>query len=87
MSQHKCKCGYVSRKAEERDIHARICAEASPTKARPAVGGEFYKGIEWLACWLLDNVEGETITEEQLRPWAAKAWKAHLKRQNGTAKR
>ena len=47
-----------------------------------AVGGDFYLGIEWMACWLLDNVEGETITEEQLRPWAAKAWAAHLKRQN-----
>ncbi len=44
-----------------------------------AAGGDFYNGIEWLACWLLDNVEGETITEEQLRPWAAKAWTEHLK--------
>lgn len=43
---------------------------------------DFYNGIEWLACWLLDNVEGETITEEQLRPWAAKAWAEHLKRHN-----
>jgi hypothetical protein len=47
-----------------------------------AVGGDFYNGIEWLACWLLDNVEGEMISEEQLRPWAAKAWEAHLKRPN-----
>ena len=47
-----------------------------------AAGGDFYNGIEWLACWLLDNVEGETITEEQLRPWAAKAWAEHLKRHN-----
>jgi hypothetical protein len=39
-----------------------------------------YKGIEWLACWMLDNVEGEEVTEEQLRPWAVKAWEAHLKR-------
>ena len=37
-----------------------------------------YKGIEWFACWLLDHAEGETITEEQLRPWAVEAWKAHL---------
>lgn len=44
--------------------------------------GQFYKGIEWLACWLLDNVEGETVTEEQLRPWAIQAWKEHLKRAN-----
>ena len=47
---------------------------------RTKVGGDFYGGIEWLACWLLDNVEGETITEEQLRPWAAKAWEAYLNR-------
>lgn len=47
-----------------------------------AVGGDCRNGIEWLACWLLDNVEGEIITEEQLRPWAVKAWRAHLKRHN-----
>ena len=50
----------------------------------PAIAAEcadFYNGVEWLACWLLDNKEGETITEEQLRPWAVEAWKAHLKRQ------
>jgi len=50
--------------------------------AGSSVGGDFYQGIEWLACWLLDNVEGETITEEQLRPWAQKAWFAHLDRKN-----
>lgn len=58
----------------------------TPTASTPAhgytAGGDFYNGIEWLACWLLDNVEGETITEEQLRPWAAKAWAEHLKRYN-----
>jgi hypothetical protein len=43
-----------------------------------AIGSDFYNGIEWLACWLLDNAEGETITEEQLRPWAFQAWNAHL---------
>jgi len=47
--------------------------------------GDFYQGVEWLACWLLDNVEGETITEEQLRPWAQKAWFAHLDRENSKA--
>lgn len=46
------------------------------------VCGDLYNGIEWLACWLLDNVEGEMITEEQLRPWAAKAWEAHLKKKS-----
>ena len=50
--------------------------------ANYAAGGDFYNGVEWLACWLLDNVEGETITEEQLRPWAAKAWAEHLKGHN-----
>lgn len=41
-----------------------------------------YDGIEWFACWLLDHAEGETITEELLRPWAMEARKAHLKRRN-----
>ncbi len=50
-----------------------------------AVGGEFYSGLEWFACWLLDHAEGETITEEILRPWAYKAWQAHLKKQNAIA--
>lgn len=54
----------------------------SDATACSAVGGDFYNGVEWLACWLLDNAEGETITEEQLRWWAAKAWEAHLKQQN-----
>lgn len=40
----------------------------------------FYRGVEYFACWLLDNVEGETITEEQLRPWAQQAW---LERKKG----
>ena len=47
-----------------------------------AVGGDFYKGLEWFACWLLDHAEGETITEELLRPWAQQAWMKHLKRHN-----
>ena len=47
-----------------------------------AVGGEFYNGLEWFACWLLDHKEGDTITEELLRPWAYEAWKEHLVRQN-----
>lgn len=42
------------------------------------INGDFYNGIEWFACWLLDNAEGEIITEEKLRPWAIKAWKAKL---------
>lgn len=58
----------------------RLCPSDATTCS--SVGGDFYKGIEWLACWLLDNVEGEMITEEQLRPWAQKAWLAHLDRKN-----
>lgn len=42
--------------------------------SRPTRRGQFYNGIEWLACWLLDNTEGETITEQQLRTWATEAW-------------
>ena len=51
------------------------------------VGSDFYNGIEWLACWLLDHAEGETITEEQLRPWAVAAWADHLKRANAPGDR
>ena len=40
----------------------------------------FYAGVEYFACWLLDNAEGETVTEEQLRPWAQQAW---LERKKG----
>lgn len=60
----------------------KLVRELQSESPGSAVGGDFYNGIEWLACWLLDNAEGETITEEQLRPWAAKAWAEHLKRQN-----
>jgi hypothetical protein len=57
-----------------------LCGTCNPPC--PAVGGDFYNGLEWFACWLLDNKEGETITEELLRPWAYEAWQAHLKKQN-----
>lgn len=71
----RCNCGklwqYVEDEAEE-GAWLR-----SPNATAPLDEGcDFYKGIEWFACWLLDNVEGETITEEQLRPWAVKAWSA-----------
>jgi hypothetical protein len=59
-----------------------VASGPSDATACSSVGSDFYQGIEWLACWLLDNVEGETITEEQLRPWAQKAWLAHLDRKN-----
>ena len=67
-------------------MNAKKRIEKSTGPSAPAVvrprRGQFYQGVEWLACWLLDNAEGETITEEQLRPWAAKAWAEHLKRSN-----
>jgi hypothetical protein len=65
--------------ASEREREALCPSDATTCSS---VGGDFYKGIEWLACWLLDNCEGEEITEEQLRPWAQKAWLAHLDRKN-----
>jgi hypothetical protein len=43
---------------------------------------DIYNGIEWFACWLLDNVEGEIITEEMLRPWAIEAWEEYNKYKN-----
>lgn len=50
-------------------------------KNGPAVGGEFYSGIEWMGAWLLDHAEGETVMEERLRSWAAEAWNEYLLRQ------
>lgn len=46
------------------------------------VGGEFYNGIEWMASWMLDNVEGEQVDEITLRQWAVNAWLLHLEKQN-----
>jgi hypothetical protein len=66
----------------ERPPAKEVASARRSAAACSSVGGDFYQGIEWLACWLLDNVEGETITEEQLRPWAQKAWLAHLDRKN-----
>ena len=45
-------------------------------------GGDFCSGIEWFGGWLVDNAEGETITEELLAMWASKAWQAHAEKQN-----
>ena len=58
------------------------------TKALPsstgslAKGGDFYNGIEWMAAWMVDNVEGHEVAEEKLCEWAAKAWLQHIKKQN-----
>jgi hypothetical protein len=85
-TDHKqpCACGDC---ADNRRQSALAAAKELPEARQSAaacssVGGDFYQGIEWLACWLLDHAEGETITEEQLRPWAQKAWFAHLDRKN-----
>ena len=60
-----------------------ICPEHAHDEAcKVCIAGsgntEFYDGIEWFACWLLDHAEGETITEEQLRPWAVSAYQGYL---------
>ena len=68
--------------AAETDQTTSVPAVDLPRLVVPSVGDNFYSGIEWLACWLLDNCEGEEITEEQLRPWAAKAREAHVFRHN-----
>jgi hypothetical protein len=73
----KAKPASKSQKARSRTAKGRSLKRvASPRR------GQFYKGIEWLACWLLDTAEGETVTEEKLRSWAIQAWKEHLKRAN-----
>lgn len=41
---------------------------------RVAPPGDFYRGMEWFACWLLDHAEGEIIMEELLRGWVTEAW-------------
>ena len=63
-------------------------SETAATKALPsstgslAKGGDFYNGIEWMAAWMVDNVEGHVVAEEKLCGWAAKAWLQHIKKQN-----
>jgi hypothetical protein len=51
------------------DAHAPDCAENARHEGTK-------EGIEWMACWLLDHKEGETITEELLRQWACEALNA-----------
>lgn len=64
-------------------IDAALLQSNQQPKREPCdASGEFYLGIEWLACWMLDHVEGETVTEELLREWATKAWREGKKRQN-----
>lgn len=67
-------------------IDAELASDSLEQRARAAaIDVDFYNGIEWFACWLLDHREGETITEEQLRPWAVEAWKLHLDKGGETA--
>jgi hypothetical protein len=61
-----------------------IFDSTKPQTIESTIGSEFYNGIEWFACWMLDHAEGETITEEQLRPWAGKSWADHLKQRTKT---
>jgi hypothetical protein len=39
--------------------------------------GSYDEGIGWFAAWLVDNAEGEVITEEMLLLWASKATIEH----------
>ena len=55
-----------------RSVH-RACSGATK---------DFYRGIESFAAWLVDNAEGETVTEELVLIWATKAWREGKKRQN-----
>ena len=64
-----------------KEIETKLPVE-QPRLVVPSIGDQFYEGVEWLACWLLDNCEGEEIAEEQLRPWAARAWEARVSRHN-----
>lgn len=57
-------------------------SELSISSGSAQHGGEFCSGIEWFGGWLVDNAEGETITEELLAMWAGKAWQAHVEKQN-----
>ena len=43
---------------------------------------EFYLGVEWLGAWLVDHVEGGTVTEELVVEWCSQAWAKHILRQN-----
>jgi len=81
--KQEIRLGPVVHRCAGRDAAAKEQPKARRSAAAcSSVNGDFYQGVEWLACWLLDHAEGETITEEQLRPWAQKAWFAHLDRKN-----
>ena len=37
---------------------------------------EVSDGFDYIACWLIDHAEGETITEENMQFWVSKAIKS-----------
>ena len=53
-------------------------SDSSSSACSTLVGSDFYQGMEWLGAWLIDHAEGEIVTEELAREWAAKAWLEHL---------
>lgn len=59
-----------ARKSEAYAEEGRELAATEPASTE----GSFYDGIEWLAAWLVDHCEGETVTEELARRWAIDAW-------------
>lgn len=44
----------------------------------------FFEGLTWMAAWLVDHCEGETVEELLVLKWADDALKEHKKRQNTT---
>lgn len=68
---------------ENQETSNTLTAKALPSSSGSVqVGGDFYNGVEWLAAWMVDNVEGHEVGEEELREWAAKAWLQHVEKQN-----
>lgn len=59
---------------------------ASGRSAGSAARKNFARGLVWFAAWLLDNVEGDTVTEESLQQWGTEALREREKRQNDGAK-
>jgi hypothetical protein len=85
MSGPKClRCGAGSEWIKGRvpdEPNDEVEAKPSAPVAGSAVGGKFYKGMEWFGAWLVDHAEGEIISEELVHRWAVEAWHDHLKKQ------
>lgn len=88
MSRYKCKCGYVSRKAEERDLHSQICGkgELSPaawfgalSKQQKALAKKHGTPAEFsTACYdsvpsFISMDEAAAAIDKYNREWAAAA--------------